>query len=364
VEPITLDDDGLVAFGRILGEAVGDVTITELEPAILKSGDTISVAVDNIGNFDVAIDATSFVYGNRETSRLQISNIRRDRSRGFNVDVTRESNTSDKDEGVVTFTGVTVSGTVIPNNTYKVIVYGDAVAANFRIDEAEGDKGGIFTELPYAADLFTFGGADAYAPGLDLGFSDTPATTVPDFTPDDDDFFGPGLDDDLYGPDDDLGFGLDDDFGTPSTPSAPANNFVQNAALSNGPYVGTNDPGLVVNPAFINVAGTGMVALAVLGDIYNLQYGTGYTWNSPVATVTINGITATFEIGKTTATVFDGLTTRTVELKNSAGGAAAAIMQSGRTYIPMATLLRDIYGFVEDVDFTYEAGVLTINPIN
>ena len=171
-----LDETIDAAFGRVRFTPINDVIIHETEPGSLRRGTQLWLGVE--GGVSLAWNASDLlsltaadVRADNE-SGLRISRPVTDQ-RGVFVTIERES---DDEPGTVTFSGTQISGAVVPNWEYDIIVAGDAVADNFGVSEFAWTGptfgGGRFTRIghglfavePYPTPSFRFEGADFFAP--------------------------------------------------------------------------------------------------------------------------------------------------------------------------------------------------------
>jgi len=318
IEPTTIDDEGLVAFGRVLGESVNDIRITELQRGALVPGTTIQIEMADAGAFDVFVDARSSYIENRDATSLAISNVRRDRTDGYlYIDIESASDVDDDEDAVIVITGVTVSGTVITGTSYNIIVYGEGLTDNF---DEDGRKGGIFSTDPYVTELFYFGGRDIGAP---------------EFEP-------PVIEEDPYDP--------SDPFVDPPVVAVPV---VISAAL---PYV-AKDGSVIPAPFTTNApgySGVGMIAVMAVIDALDL----GWSYNAGIITLTHpNGDVIVMVVGQNTASL-NGVV---IPIVDSAGTPAAPVIIDGRTFVPL--LFFKNAGFCSDL--IYQGGAnqsVTIIP--
>jgi len=185
-DPVIIDDAGEVAFGRIRGESVNDVRVVELIPEALKADSRLYL--DMARRFergtttteDYFIDGTHAFLDNPDRTSMRISPLRRDNS-GIYVEITNQSNEDDAEAPVIVFAGLTVSGVVIPGNDYSVTVRSaESISGNYNDNAAHP---GFFSENPYSAHLFHYGGSDrGNNPDIESHIPGTNVTT-PDPTP-------------------------------------------------------------------------------------------------------------------------------------------------------------------------------------
>ena len=171
-----LDEQVDAAFGRVRFTPINDIVIHETEPGALRRGTQLWVGVE--GGVSLAWNASDLIslsatdVRSDNDSGLRVSRPVMDQ-RGVFVTIERES---DDEPGVITFSGAQISGAVVPNWEYDIIVAGDSVADNFGVSEfawAGPTFGGgrftrighgLFTPEPYPTPAFRFEGADFFAP--------------------------------------------------------------------------------------------------------------------------------------------------------------------------------------------------------
>ena len=176
VQETVIQDDGATAWGQIRTESIGNITITETEPGALRRNRQVWVGVEGgvslgWGQADlISVRATGATTDG--TSGLSVGPVVVDQ-RGFWVTITGESG---NDIGSITFTGVEISGALVADNDWGIIVAGDAVADNFGVSAFTWDGpvfgGGTFTRIghglftpePYLTAAFSFDGTDLFAP--------------------------------------------------------------------------------------------------------------------------------------------------------------------------------------------------------
>ena len=181
VEPVlTIDDDGEAAWGRIRHESIGDIIIEEMWPGALRHGSTLWLGVEGgvslgANHADlVSLGANAATVVNEVESNMLISNPIRD-PRGTFIEIRRES----RDEpATLRFSGVEISGALVADTNYGIIVAGSAVADNFGVAGFDwegplfGGGGftrqghGLFYQEPYLTNAFRFEGADVFDPGV------------------------------------------------------------------------------------------------------------------------------------------------------------------------------------------------------
>jgi len=174
---VVLDSENLeTAFGLVRGAPINDITVTEVEAGTFFPGTRVWLGVEGgisrgWGAADqISLGATgAHVEGD---AQMQITSPRLD-SQGVYVEITRASR---EDGARIVFTGVEISGRVVPSNSYSIIVAGDAVSANWNgLAWVNGSQSanmtastanyGFFTQEPYPTPAFSFEGAELYAPG-------------------------------------------------------------------------------------------------------------------------------------------------------------------------------------------------------
>jgi hypothetical protein len=181
---VLVDDIEDAAFGLVRAVPINDVTVTEVEAGILEVGTRVWVGVE--GGISRGWGAADHVSLGARGARvvgcptLTVSTPRLD-SHGVYVEILRGSR---YDGAQIVFYGVEISGRVIPEQSYNVFLWGDAIAANWdgfawlRADEhvrfTRGTLHGHFVDEPYATPSFTFEGADIYG---------APPVVVPPVTP-------------------------------------------------------------------------------------------------------------------------------------------------------------------------------------
>ncbi|MCL2400082.1 MAG: copper amine oxidase N-terminal domain-containing protein, partial [Defluviitaleaceae bacterium] len=184
---VTVDEGDIsAAFGLVRAIPVSNVVITEVEAGVLLAGSRLWVGVEGgisrgWGAADHISLGATHVTTNDPT--LQFSPIRLD-SHGAYVEIIRGSR---YDGATITFHGVAVSGRVIPDHQYNIVVAGDAVAANWEEfawvmgggagSLTRGATHGFFAEEPYATPAFTFTGQDIALDGP--GQTQVPGTGLP-----------------------------------------------------------------------------------------------------------------------------------------------------------------------------------------
>jgi len=178
-DPITVETDVKVidevqeaAFGMVRGAAINDIVITETEAGALMPGTRLWIGVEGGISRGWGV-ADSVSIGAREArvvgdSQMQVSRPRQD-SHGTYVEILRASRS---DNAQIVFSGVEISGRVLPSHEYSIIVADSAVADNWnefvwlREDLGAGSTRGIvhgfFAEEPYATPAFRFEGADLF----------------------------------------------------------------------------------------------------------------------------------------------------------------------------------------------------------
>jgi len=165
VDPVSLYlPDGPVEFqtdvlSTVSNHSISDIEVTIYEPHNLVEGNVIVVRVGGIQASDrafglhafasnVSHDAVGLVLGN--VVRPPAENISATAGSTFLIPIQRVPNVGDNDGPItITFSGVTVSGTVVPNVEYYVIVHGNAIADNFYLGNRPGV--GQFAIEPYFA---------------------------------------------------------------------------------------------------------------------------------------------------------------------------------------------------------------------
>ena len=189
IVPVTIDDGGEAAWGRIRHENLNDIVITENFPGALRNNTRLWVGVEGgiaLG-WGVAdqVALSSTVVEVDGDSGLRVSQPVRDQ-RGTFVNIDRASN---NDPGVVTFRNIEISGALVAGNNYDVIVAGSAVADNFGVSGFGWDGPlfgggtftqighGLFTQEPYPTQAFNFIGTDVFAPP-GVGPTPQPPTTT------------------------------------------------------------------------------------------------------------------------------------------------------------------------------------------
>jgi len=192
-DPIMVDTDVIVlddsqieaAFGIVRGVPVNDITVTETRAGELLPGSQIWLGVEGGSSRgwnpadSISLSATEVtIVGD---TQMQVSQPRLD-SHGVYVEVVRPAR---EDGAQVVFSGVEISGRVVPEQEYNIIVAGDAIAANWSefmwLREGGGvavrnTPHGFFIEEPYATPAFAFKGTDIYQP------MEPPTVTTPDIT--------------------------------------------------------------------------------------------------------------------------------------------------------------------------------------
>jgi len=180
-DPISVDTDVIVlddsqieaAFGIVRAVGINDITVTETRAGELLPGSQIWLGVEG-GSSRGWNPADSISLSAKEVtvvgdSQMQVSQPRLD-SHGVYVEVIRPAR---NDGAQVVFSGVEISGRVVPDQEYNIIVAGDAIAANWSeflwLSNGEGVAvrnvpHGFFIEEPYATPAFAFQGTDFYQP--------------------------------------------------------------------------------------------------------------------------------------------------------------------------------------------------------
>ena len=169
-----LDEQVDAAFGRLRFAPINDIVIHETEAGALRRGTQLWIGVE--GGVSLAWNASDLISLSASTvttdgdSGLRVSRPVMDQ-RGVFVTIERES---DEDPGTITFSNAQISGAVVPNWEYDIIVAGDAVADNFGVSEfawaGPTFGGGRFTRIghglfavePYPTPAFRFEGADIF----------------------------------------------------------------------------------------------------------------------------------------------------------------------------------------------------------
>jgi len=181
-DPITVDTTNIVldendieaAFGVVRGVDISDITLTETRSGEIFAGQRIWLGIEGgisrgWGSGDHAALRAASV---ETTGGLQVSPIQND-SHGIFVEVMRGSNV---DGAQLIFSGVQVTGRVVPDHQYNIIVADTAVAHNWEgmgwVNATQSDVGftrglvrGFFNEEPYITPAFRFeGDGEFYAP--------------------------------------------------------------------------------------------------------------------------------------------------------------------------------------------------------
>ena len=195
-DPITLDTSVAVldetteaAFGLVRATPVNDIIISETEAGALIPGTRLWIGVEGgISRGWGAADHVSI--GAREVyvegdSQMQLSRPRQD-SHGTYVEIIRGSR---NDGARIIFSGVEISGRVVPNHEYSIIVADNAVADNWNefvwlredlgVGSTRGTIHGFFTAEPYLTPAFRFEGADIFLPSGPPEQPQQPGVTVP-----------------------------------------------------------------------------------------------------------------------------------------------------------------------------------------
>jgi len=170
--PVVLDETIEAAFGVVRGVSIDDVTVTETAAGVLIPGTRLWLGVEGgISRGWGAADHVSI--GAREVRvegdpQMRVSQPRLD-SHGVYVEILRGSR---YDNAQIVFSGVEISGRVVPDHEYSIIVADNAVADNWNefvwlreelgFNANRGTVHGFFTEEPYARPAFSFEGADLF----------------------------------------------------------------------------------------------------------------------------------------------------------------------------------------------------------
>jgi len=172
--PIVLDETVEAAFGLVRNVPVSDVVITEVEAGALLPGTRLWLGVEGgisrgWGVADVISIGAGEVRVEGDT-QMQVSRPRLD-SHGVYVEIIRGSR---YDGAQIIFSDVEISGRVIPNHEYAIIVADNAVADNWNefvwireelgFNANRGTVHGFFTQEPYTRPAFSFEGADIFGP--------------------------------------------------------------------------------------------------------------------------------------------------------------------------------------------------------
>jgi len=299
--PIVIDEDASATFGLVRGISIEDIVVTETYEGLLLPGQIIWVGVEGgVSRSWGRADHLSLMAGNVRVvgcDRLDVS-APRSNSHGVYVEIMRGSATTGAQ---IIFEDVVVSGAILPNQTYNIMVAGDAVAGNWNgfawlagheTGSALGRTTlhGFFSEEPYAAEAFSFEGADT---ALVQG----PQGPQPP----------------INGP---VTFGLNSSHRLRDGDTVTAPVFVLQPNLTNPRYV------------------TSYVSARVVADLAGLPWGNGYsTWNdvTGTATFTDGNVTIEFTAGSSTAIV------NGESVAITAGGLAAdARIVGGRMMVPIS----------------------------
>jgi hypothetical protein len=296
-----IDEVADVSFGRVFAAPLSDVTVTEAISGVFELGDEIVLHIEGSRFGSTANDLT--LRGLRAVvdndSGMRISPIRRTAD-GRGVYVTVERRSDEEKYGSVTFEGLTVDGVVIPGRTYNLAMSGDAIAANFAIvNNNPRDSHGYYINEPYLREFFTYLGADLSG---DL---------VPGET-------GEGL-----------GNQQEQQQQQPEAARPPV------VVLSGTPLLLSTGE-IIFEPFYVRAesdgSGTGMMALAAVGELYGLTRGNGFEWDNASSTATFfyNGVSLVITAGNSVATVNGAPTT----MVNSSGTAAVPEIRNNRLYVP------------------------------
>jgi len=304
---VTVDDGDIeAAFGLIRAVPVSNIVITEVEAGVLIAGTRLWVGVEGgisrgWGSADhISLGATHVTTND---PNLQLSPVRLD-SHGAYVEVIRGSR---YDGATITFHGVAVSGRVLSDTQYNIVVGGDAVAANWEEfawvhgqgigSLTRGSMHGFFADEPYQVPAFSFEGSDLALVGPPPVIQ-TPSGPQPPIGQ----TFGPVT------------------FFTHSshqlrdgdTVTAPVFMLVPN----------------ITNPGFM----TSYVSARVVADVAGWPWGNGFS--------TFEGSTAIFSDGVNTIEFTDGSTTAVINgvpTPITAGGLGAdARIVQGRMFVPIS----------------------------
>ena len=312
VQETTVQDDGATAWGQIRTESIGDITITETEPGALRRNRQLWVGVEGgvslgWGQADL-ISARATGVTTDGTSGLSVGNIVVDQ-RGFWVTITGESVS---DVGSITFTGVEITGALVADNSWGIIVAGDTVADNFGVSAFTWDGpvfgGGTFTRIghglftpePYLTAAFSFDGTDVFAPA--------PGVTAP----------GPGP--------------------APGPGAGGAGGAIPVVLSQNLPYFIQHGPqqGQAIAPSFeMRAFGAGQnasafVSVGAIADI--LGWTAAWDQGTQTATLTTNdGRTIVFVNGQATATV-NG---QTMQITNADGTPSPTYINNDRLMLSL-----------------------------
>ena len=161
------------AFGLVRGVPLNDVTITEVRAGVLEPGTRLWIGVEGgISRSWGSADHLSLAAARVTTTDPHMTlSLPRIDSHGTFVEIIRPSR---YDGAEIVFSGIEMSGRVIPNQTYNIFVAEDAVAANWEgftwMREnllgrfTRGTLHGWFHQEPYPTEAFSFEGDDFYAP--------------------------------------------------------------------------------------------------------------------------------------------------------------------------------------------------------
>ena len=308
--PVTLDDEGEAAWGRIRHERLSDIVIHEQWPGALRRGYTLWVGVEGgvslgWGHADlVSLAAANVTIDNYADSRMRLSSPVRDQ-RGVFVEIDFESVV---EPAVIRFSGVEISGVLMPLTDYDIIVAGSAVADNFGVSafvwEGPLFGGGAFTRLahgtfaaePYPTAAFEFIGDEHYVAPPQQGPQDPQTPIIPPAGP--------------------VTFNLN------SSHTTSDGDFVHAPVFQLVPNV--------QNPAYV----TSYVSARVVADLAGLPWGPGFSgWDAATNTATFSdGVTVvTFTAGSQQATV------NGVPQQITAGGLQAdARIIGDRIFVPIS----------------------------
>jgi hypothetical protein len=292
IDPITvnvsrqtyIEEASPIFFGRIFDAAVGDVSVSEAINGAFVSGTRVWLHVegsrDGSTANDIVLRGTDVrVEGN---SGLRISPLRRNDS-GIYVDIIRESRQGE--EATLVFTGLTVSGVVIPGRTYNVTVQGGSIAGNFEL-LSTANRQGFFNTEPYSRPLFTYGGVDAFG---GMPEAETPGQPV----------------------------------------ALPPVTIGDNRT-----YVYVDSAGIlhsIDSPFFINDQNVGMVSLRAIGGILGLHVG----WNDRTQTATLFNEDTNWVLSATMGETSALVNGNRIDMLSAGGTLGTVVNENGRIYLPL-----------------------------